>query len=147
MSRVMPDAWPMPALNDKTRPFFTSDRMLIQACAECGNVQHPPEDVCNRCQEMRFEFREHANRGTVYSHAEVTYPVHPALADVVPYIIVLVSLDGAPGIRVIGNLVPGSGTEVRVGMPVKAVWAEVTDEDTGETYHLPQWVSDEDVAR
>ena len=147
MRRVMPDAWPMPALNDKTRPFFTSGRILIQTCEECGNGQHPPEDVCNRCQGMRFDFREHSTRGTVYSHAEVAYPVSPVLADVVPYVLVLISLDDAPEIRIVGNLVPEAGAEVRVGMPVRAVWAEVTMEEAGETYHLPQWVVDEDAAR
>lgn len=147
MSRLMPEAWPLPALNENTRPFFTSGRILIQTCAECGGAQHPPEDVCRRCQAMRFDYREHSARGTVYSHAEVEHPVHPLLVDAVPYALVLVALDDAPEIRIVGNLVPEAGSSLRVGMPVRAVWTEVTQEESGEVYRLPQWAPDEDASR
>lgn len=143
MSRIMPDSWPMPALNDKTRPFFTSGRILIQTCLECRHAQHPPEDVCRRCQAMRFEFREHSATGRIYSHAEVGYPVHPALAHAVPYVLVLVSIDDSPEIRVVGNLANPTGSEIEIGMPVRASWVEWTDPVSGEVYKIPQWVKDE----
>jgi uncharacterized OB-fold protein len=53
----------------------------------------------------------------------------------VPYTVVLVSLDDAPQIRVVGNI---PGTDVHIGMPVVAEWDEHTADD-GTTILLPQW--------
>lgn len=138
-ARVMPGAWPLPALNDKTRPFFTSGRLLLQTCLDCGFVQHPPEDVCGRCQGMHFEYREHPARGHVYSHTEVTHPIHPALAEAVPYTVALISLDDPAGLRIVGNLVRVEPGALRVGLRVRAEWIEVAHEESGEVYRLPQW--------
>ena len=45
------------------------------------------------------------------------YAANRALAESVPYTVVLVSLDEAPAIRVVGNI---PGTDVHIGMPVVA---------------------------
>ena len=56
-----------------------------------------------------------APTGTVSSYTVVHYAANRALADAVPYTVVLVSLDEAPHIRVVGNL---DGDDVHIGMPV-----------------------------
>jgi len=75
-------------------------------------------------------------RTPVYSYTVAHYAANKALADSLPYTVVLVSLDDAPQIRVIGNLI--GGTEVQIGMPVVAEWDEHTADD-GTTILLPQW--------
>jgi uncharacterized OB-fold protein len=52
----------------------------------------------------------------------------------VPYTVVLVSLDGAPHLRVVGNL----DGEVEIGTPVEAVWLDRVADD-GTKILLPQW--------
>ncbi len=42
--------------------------------------------------------------GTVHSYTVVHYAANRALADAVPYTVVLVSLDDAPHLRVVGNI-------------------------------------------
>lgn len=136
---ILPDDWTLPALDARTTTWFTSGRLSVQECAGCGVLQHPPEEICHRCGSMSFTHAEVAPRGTVYSHTVVHYPVHPALADSVPYTVVLVQLEEVPHVRVVGNLAAeaGSGQEVFIGMPVEAFWEEY--EVDGERVRLPQW--------
>ena len=79
--------------------------------------------------------------GTIYSYTIVHYAVHPALADSVPYAVVLVSLDDAPEIRVVGNLLDLAPEEICIGLGVTATWDQ-RDVD-GETIQLLQWTSAE----
>lgn len=135
---VLPDDWALPALDDLNRAWFTSRSLAVQRCTGCGARQHPPEEICHACGAMAFDHDVLAPTGTVVSHTVAHYAVHRALAEHVPYAVVLVALDDAPEVRVIGNL-PGTSLEdVRVGLPVEAFWEERTAED-GTTVHLPQW--------
>ncbi len=139
MSRVMPESWPLPELNEKTRPFFTSGCIMLQICGQCGQTQHPPEDVCFACQFTEFNFAEHQGTGTIYSFTEIVYPIHPTLKAAVPYLVALVSLTDAPDVRILGNLIDISPDEVRIGLSVEAVWSEVRNEPSKDVYLLPQW--------
>jgi uncharacterized OB-fold protein len=131
---ALPEDWTLPAVDDRTRAWFTSGELLVQRCADCGTIQHPPEEICHRCGSMSFGHVAVAPRGTVHSYTVAHHPVHPALADSVPYTIVLVSLDDAPEVRVVGNL---NGGAASIGMPVEAYWEErVAD---GDVVRLPQW--------
>ena len=141
---VLPDDWTVPVPTDLTREWFTSASVAVQTCASCAAMQHPPEEICHRCGAMEFASTALAPNGTVHSYTIVHYAVHPALADAVPYAVVLVSLDDAPKIRVVGNLLDLGPEEVRIGLPVTAVW-DRRDVD-GETIHLLQWRSAESSA-
>jgi len=135
----MPKSWPLPALNERTRPFFTSGRIMLQTCGRCGQTQHPPEDVCFACQGVEFDFIEHQGTGTIYCHTEIVYPIHPTLKEAVPYVVALISLSDAPEVRIVGNLIDIAPDEVRIGLPVEAVWLEIHDEASNNVYLLPQW--------
>ena len=144
MARYLPEDWLVPQLDPNNRAFFTSGKLLLQECAACGTVQHPPEDLCHRCQGTAFRAREVAPHGTIYSYTVVRHPTHPGLSQAVPYAIVLVSLDALPEVRITGNLLHLAPEKLRVGLPVKAIWEEVRD-DAGETLRLPQWAPAEEV--
>jgi uncharacterized OB-fold protein len=132
---VLPPDWALPQLTPFNEAWFTSGAVVIQRCASCATLQHPPEEICHACGSMAFDHQALAPTGTVYSYTVVHYAANNALADSVPYTVVLVSLDDAPTIRVVGNL---PGTDVNIGMPVVAEWEEHTAED-GTTILLPQW--------
>jgi uncharacterized OB-fold protein len=74
-----------------------------------------------------------APRGTVFAWERVWHPVMPALADRGPYIVVVVELADAAGLRLLGNLLGDPLQEVTIGTPVEAVF-----EDHDE-YTLVQW--------
>jgi uncharacterized OB-fold protein len=139
MTRVLGASWALPLLDQRNRAFFTSGVLTLQRCSSCGHIQHPPEDVCEACQGQDFGGFESVGNGCIESVAVAHHPVHPALADQVPYAIVLVSLADAPGILVAGNVV-GTGPEnVRIGDRVRVVFESATDPDSGEILKIPQW--------
>lgn len=140
---VLPDDWTLPALTPANHEWFTSATLAVQTCADCGALQHPPEEVCHRCGAMRFTTSPLAPHGTVYSYTVAHYPVHRALADSVPYAVVLVALDEAPQVRVIGNVVGIPPSQVRIGMAVEATWEERVADD-GALIRLLQWVPTSD---
>jgi uncharacterized OB-fold protein len=139
MKRFMPEDWALPALDDRNRDFFTSGKIALQECASCGTVQHPPEEVCHGCRGLDFAVRAVKGLGVVYSYVVVHHAANRALRDRVPYAVVLVALDEAPAVRIVGNLLNVGVDRIRIGMRVRAVWEEI--EADGETLKLPQWMA------
>ena len=139
MKRILGDDWALPALDDLNRAFFTAGMLMLQQCKTCAHIQHPPEDVCEACQGFELGQFQSAGRGRVESVAVVHHPVHPALADQVPYAIVLVSVADAPGVLVAGNVAGTEPDAVRIGDEVRVVFETVTDPGSGEALAIPQW--------
>jgi uncharacterized protein len=134
----LPTDWALPRLDAVNRPWFTAGALALQQCAVCGAVQHPPEEICRTCGSMTFTTRVVAPAGTVYSYTVVRHAVNAALEAAVPYVVVLVSLDEVPEVRVVGNLLATAPEDVTIGMAVETVWQDRVTED-GETVRLPQW--------
>ena len=139
MTRYLGDDWVLPELDDWNRPWFTSGKIVAQACDDCGAFQQPPDEICGSCQGTNVAFRECSGEGTVESVAVVHQAVHPWLADAVPYAVVVVSLDGAPGVSVIGNVLNRDPNEVRIGQRVRATFEESAYPEGDETLRVPQW--------
>ncbi|MCU1449790.1 MAG: hypothetical protein JWP02_1960 [Acidimicrobiales bacterium] len=133
-----PDDWALPALTPVNEPWFTSGELAVQECQACQALQHPPEEVCRACGAREFQYKAVRPAGTVHSYTIAHYAVNRALADAVPYAVVLVSLNDAPQIRVLGNM-PGTPLEdIHIGLAVEAVWEERKAEG-GALILLPQW--------
>ena len=75
-------------------------RLLIQRCAECGALRHPPAPMCGDCGSLRWDTQEASGHGVVYSWIESHHPNRP---DEEPRIVILVELD--EGVRIVANLV------------------------------------------
>jgi uncharacterized OB-fold protein len=134
----LPDDWVQPVVDDFNREWFTSGAITLQQCAACATLQHPPEEICHACGSMTFVPHVVAPTGIVHSYTIVHHSVHPSLDAVVPYAVVLIALDAAPELRVVGNLVGVPVAQVRIGMPVTAIWEELAAAD-GSPVFLPQW--------
>ena len=139
MSRYLGDNFILPNLTPNNTPFFTEGTIQIQFCQDCGHAQHPPDDICYGCQGWNLEFRACEGTGTVESCALVHHPIHPALKDKIPYVIAIISVDGAPGCNVQGNVVNCDATSVKIGQKVKAVFEEAVDPATEQKLLIPQW--------
>lgn len=138
MSRHLGDRAPLPALDALNREWFTRGALVLQFCADCAAFQHPPEEICTRCQGTRLEWREVAGEGRVESVAVVHQGVHPGLKDAVPYAVVVVSIDAAPGVNAIGNAVNCPPANVAIGQRVRAVF-EPAEAPDGTALQIPQW--------
>ena len=101
-------------------------RLLIQRCASCGTLRHPPGPACGRCRSFEWDALEASGRGTVYSFVVNHYPQVPAFDYPLP--VGLIELE--EGTRLVADLVGIEPAEVRVGMPVQVEFVAVDDELT-----------------
>ena len=75
--------------------------------------------------------------GVVYSYERVWHPVHPALKDQGPYLVVLVELPHADDVRLVGNLLGDPRAPVTIGERVKGTFEH--HDDAEPKYTLLQW--------
>ncbi|MEV5874287.1 OB-fold domain-containing protein [Streptomyces sp. NPDC052101] len=113
--------------------------LRVQACADCREPRFPPRPCCPHCQSFASEWRPVSGRGRVWSYVVPHPPLLPGYAEQAPYNVVVVELEDAPRIRLVGNVVSRAGAgldsvapgRLRVGARVQVVFG-----DGG----LPQWV-------
>ncbi len=138
--RALPEGIPVPrpSVDGLDAPFWESaarHELVAQKCRTCSRFQWGPEHICHRCLSFDLGWEPAPTSGVVYSWERVWHPTMPALADSCPYVVVLVELDEADGIRMIGNLV--GAEDVAIGQRVQAVF-EDHDHPDGP-YTLIQW--------
>ena len=131
---------PVPSPDGLDAPYWQGlreEKILLQRCADCGGWQWGPEWICHHCHSESVSFEEVEGRGRIYSYERVWHPVHPALKDQGPYVVVLVELPGAGNVRVVGNLLGDPEAEVVIGSEVEAVFEHHGDAEPAFT--LLQW--------
>ncbi|MEU8706904.1 bifunctional MaoC family dehydratase N-terminal/OB-fold nucleic acid binding domain-containing protein [Streptomyces sp. NPDC048565] len=114
---------PRPAVNRDNAFFFegaTQHRLLIQRCASCSLLRHPPGPCCPACNSLEWDTVEAAGRGHVYSFVVNHHPRHPAFDS--PYLVAVVEL--AEGTRLVTNLTGVAPEDVTIGMPVVLDWLD-----------------------
>ncbi|MFD7862522.1 bifunctional MaoC family dehydratase N-terminal/OB-fold nucleic acid binding domain-containing protein [Streptomyces sp. NPDC059783] len=120
---------PRPAVNRDNAFFFegaAEHRLLIQRCAGCGELRHPPGPCCPACRSLEWDTVEASGTGHVYSFVVSHHPQHPAFDS--PYLVAVVEL--AEGTRLITNLTGVAPEDVTVGMPVVLDWLDADPELT-----------------
>ncbi|MEU6774010.1 OB-fold domain-containing protein [Streptomyces sp. NPDC046759] len=112
--------------------------LRVQACGDCGEPRFPPRPCCPHCQSFAAEWRAVSGHGRVWSYVVPHPPLLPGYAERAPYNVVVVELEDAPRIRLVGNVVTHAGAgldsldprRLRIGARVQAVFSG----------GLPQWV-------
>jgi uncharacterized OB-fold protein len=113
--------------NAITRPFWEAcarRELRLQRCAACGRFRQPPLPGCPHCGSAASDWPLLAGRGRVFSFTVVHHPAIPNLQGEVPYNVVVVELEGAPGARLISNLLDVAPGELRIGLEVEIAWDE-----------------------
>ena len=95
-------------------------KLLVQQCDDCGSLRQPPGPMCPGCQSLAWHPHALCGRGSVFSFI---VSKHPTLPDADPRLVVLVDLE--EGVRMVSNLVGIEVGDVRLGMPVRAIFREV----------------------
>ncbi|MCH2170160.1 OB-fold domain-containing protein [Myxococcota bacterium] len=108
--------------------------LRLQRCADCGAFRHPPLAGCPSCASTRDEWALVGGRGRVYSHTTIYHPALPTVADEVPYNVVVVEFDDAPGARIISNVLDAEPEEIHVGLELELHW-----DDCGDGVVLPRF--------
>lgn len=122
-------ARPLPEITPESRPFWEGcrqHRLLLQRCRACATFQHYPRGVCARCWAADLEWVESAGHGTVYTFTVTHRTQARGFRDEVPYVLAWVEL--AEGVQVMTNIVGCTPDAVRIGLPVRVVFEDVTPE-------------------
>jgi uncharacterized protein len=99
-------------------------KLLIQKCANCGTLRHPPGPMCRSCRSLEWTTLESAGTGTLHSFVVVHYPQVPSFE--YPNQVVLVELD--EGIRLVANSTDTTREQLVIGSRVELDIQNVDDE-------------------
>ena len=125
---------PVPLPDEASRPFWEAakeHRLVVQHCDACGRDQYPPDLICRYCQSSKLSFRDTSGRGVIYSFAVYVRSFMSGFE--APYVVALVDLVDADGVRMMTNIIETLIPSIKVGMPVKVAF-----EQRGE-WAIPQF--------
>ena len=117
---------PMPVPTEISAPFWEglkAERLLIQQCERCSHWVFYPRRHCPACFTHALTWREVSGGATLYSFTVTRIATLPDFADEMPQILAVIELD--QGVRINTNLVGLDESEVKVGMRLQPVFAEV----------------------
>jgi uncharacterized protein len=90
-------------------------------CFDCGRFHWYPMPRCPHCRSDKLAWQRTNGKGRLYSWTVVERALVPAFKDKVPYIIGLVELDDAPGVRFVTGIVGAPPEALAIDMFVEAV--------------------------
>lgn len=135
-----PTAGPIePAPDGVDAPYWhglAEGELRIQQCRSCGRHVWTPQHMCRWCGGTDLVWRPIAAVGTVYSWTRTHHAFTPELEAAVPYVVVLVELDEAPEVRLLGMLVDDD-IGPRIGDRVQGVIQTASDLTSG--LYLLRW--------
>jgi hypothetical protein len=98
-------------------------RLLLQRCADCDAIRHPPRPMCPACNSLGWDTFEATGRGTVHSYVIPHPPVPPGFDD--GYIVALIELEEGP--RLVSSLTGVMPDAIRNDMTVEVVFEPITE--------------------
>ena len=121
-----------------TTPFWeaaNNSKLVIQKCAKCDRLQHPPAQECGQCGSGGdLTWEEVSGKGRLYNYGVVHDCPIRLLQDDQPFNVAVVMLDEDPGIQMYSHL-PGTPVDdVPLGADVEVVF-----EDTANGQKVPEW--------
>ncbi|MDN4544070.1 OB-fold domain-containing protein [Pseudomonas sp. C32] len=122
---------PMPVATQISAPFWEglkARRLLIQQCNACAHWNFYPRRHCPVCLEHDLAWREVNGAATLYSYTVTRIVTLPDFIDEMPQKLAVVEL--AEGVRINTNLVGLDEGEIKIGMPLQPVFAEVDAKGT-----------------
>ncbi len=127
--RFFPDTMPPPLANATTLPWWKAaaeHRLVVQRCTSCEHTRLPPAPICPECRSADSDWKEVSGRGKVYTYTTV----HRAIAagQELPFVIAVIELEDAGGVRIISNLVAADLEEIEIGLPVELVWEDMSED-------------------
>ena len=131
---------PVPSLDGLDANYWQGTRrreLWLQRCQSCKTWQWGPEWVCHSCHTFEVGWEQVKPFGRIYSWERVWHPVHPILAPACPYVILLVEIPDADGVRVLGNLIGETTQSFAIGDEVEAVFED--HDDVAIPFTLVQW--------
>jgi hypothetical protein len=120
----------IPTIDSSSAPYWEAardGRLLITECAACGKVHHYPRPFCPYCWSEDVHPIQAIGIGTLYTYSTVYVNDLAPFKERLPYVAAIVEL--AEGPRLMTAIEGVAPEQLRVGMPVTAVFRPVDDTD------------------
>jgi uncharacterized protein len=122
---------PLPKPDALNAPYWEGARaheLRLQKCRNCGRCSADASRRCMACGHEELEWIKASGRGKVWSYGVFHKAYFPSFTKDAPYNVVIVELE--EGARLYSNLVGVKNDAIRVGMPVRVHFDDVTDAAT-----------------
>jgi uncharacterized protein len=106
-----------------------------------GSLQHPPVPALWADKEAPIDYVVASGKGTVFSFVVHHAPKVPGRTP--PFVIALVELE--EGVRMLGELRNVDPATVEIGMPVRAMYIDFPEGDSGPAWTLYAWEPSEEA--
>lgn len=108
----------LPVPDEISAPYWQAcarHELTLARCSACGAFAHPPDVTCPNCHslEPRFAFEPVSGHGKIRTWIQVRHSFLGGFE--LPFLLVDVQLDEHPHIRLIGRLVDGPDTALKIG--------------------------------
>jgi uncharacterized OB-fold protein len=120
---------PLPRRIPEAEGFWASVKahaIALPWCLDCNRPHYYPQGTCPFCLGPNIEYRPASGNGTIYSFSKVNRAPTADFKNDVPYTLCMVDLE--EGVRIFTTLVDDDADQVRIGMPVRVVYDDVTEE-------------------
>lgn len=117
----------------ESAPFFAAaaeNRLVVRCCTDCGAGIFPASVHCPKCGSFATRWKDLPGTARLYTWSTIHNQVHPGYPT--PYTVIIVQVDGAPGVKMPGML-PGV-PPLQADMPMQ-VWFEKLPDGVV----IPQW--------
>jgi uncharacterized protein len=124
-------AKPLPHIDEEMRPWWEAlqrHELYVQKCRQCGDLRFHPRALCTNCLSPRTEWVKSSGRGKIYTFTVTQQNQASGFRDSLPYVMSWVELD--EGLKLLTDIVDCPPDQVKIGMPVEAVFDDVTPEVT-----------------
>jgi uncharacterized protein len=124
-------AKPLPHIDEESRPWWEAAQrheLYIQKCRDCGDLRFHPRALCTNCLSSNTEWIKCKGRGHIYTFTVTNQNQASGFRDSLPYVLAWVQLD--EGLKLMTNIVDCPPEQVKIDMPVEAVFDDVTPEVT-----------------
>lgn len=131
---------PIPLKTADNQPYWDAadqHELALQKCATCSSFIHPPGPACPTCGSPETEWQSFGSdiSATVYSYVVSNRPFLPGFQHDLPTVITVASLDAAPEVKLMANIIHCDSENVQIGMPLRMTWVDITEDRA-----LPQWI-------
>ncbi|MBI4186608.1 MAG: Zn-ribbon domain-containing OB-fold protein [Chloroflexi bacterium] len=101
----------------------------MQKCPECGYIRHPAGIICPHCHSLaEAEWVKLSGQGKIFSFVIFRRAYDKAFAGDIPYAVASIEMEEGP--RMMSNIVGCEVENITIGMPVKVIFEDVTEEFT-----------------
>ena len=119
---------PLPVPDEVSAPYWAACAqhvLKLPRCSRCGEFTLPPDSSCPHCHSLdpEFTFEPVSGRGKVRTWTVIRQSLLAGFD--VPFLLVDVQLDDQPSVRLVGRLLDGHETHLRLGDPVAVAFEEL----------------------